>query len=158
VVSCLGVMFAPHHQDAAAELLRVCRPGGTIALINWTPQGFIGRMFAAMRPYLPAPPAGVSPPPLWGEDEYLRGLLGDGVRDVAARRDTVRITRFPDGPAFRDYFRSNYGPTITAYRGLSDDPGRSAALDRDLADLAAAHDLGGGVMDWEYLLFTAHRA
>lgn len=66
VMSCVGIMFAPHHRPAAEEMLRVCRAGGTVGLINWTPQGFVGRMFATMKPYAPPPPPGAQPPPLWG--------------------------------------------------------------------------------------------
>ncbi|MDT4959268.1 MAG: hypothetical protein QOD31_3067, partial [Pseudonocardiales bacterium] len=66
VLSCVGVMFAPHHQVAADELVRVCLPGGTVGVINWTPEGFIGQLFATMKPYAPPPPPGAQPPPLWG--------------------------------------------------------------------------------------------
>ncbi|HEY0636903.1 MAG TPA: methyltransferase domain-containing protein [Pseudonocardiaceae bacterium] len=156
VMSCVGVMFAPHHQAAADELTRVCRPGGTIALLSWTPEGFIGRMFATMKPYAPPPPPGASPPPLWGDEAHVRALLGDRVTDVTAERRTVRITRFPDGAAFRDYFRAHYGPTIAAYRGLAGDPVRTAGLDDDLAAHGDRHHDGDG-MDWEYLLLTARR-
>ncbi len=69
VLSCVGVMFAPHHQNSADELVRVCRPGGTLGLLSWTPEGFIGQMFATMKPYLPPPPSGVQPPPLWGDED-----------------------------------------------------------------------------------------
>lgn len=160
VVSCVGVMFAPHHQAAADELVRVTRPGGTIGLLSWTPEGFIGQMFATMKPYAPAPPPGVQPPPLWGSEEHVRALLGDRVQDVVAQRRTVTVDLFADPEAFRDYFKSHYGPTIAAYRGIADDPERVAALDRDLADLARRHDRGTGrtVMEWEYLLLTAVRA
>ncbi|MEU1850364.1 class I SAM-dependent methyltransferase [Streptomyces sp. NPDC019990] len=162
VLSCVGVMFAPHHQRAADELVRVCRPGGTVGLLNWTPQGFIGRMFATMKPYAPPPPPGTQPPPLWGEEEHVRALLGDRVTDVRAERRTVRVDRFPTPEAFRDYFKERYGPTITVYKNIAGEPGRVAALDRDLADLARDSDLGAGeagtVLEWEYLLFTAHRA
>jgi SAM-dependent methyltransferase len=75
VMSCVGVMFAPHHQEAADELVRVVRPGGRIGLLSWTPEGFIGQMFATMKPYAPPPPAGVQPPPLWGSEDHVRGLL-----------------------------------------------------------------------------------
>ncbi len=78
-MSSVGVMFAPHHQAAADELIRVCRPGGTIGLINWTPQGFIGNLFATMKPYAPPPPPGASPAPLWGDEDHVRGLFGDRV-------------------------------------------------------------------------------
>ena len=158
VLSCVGVMFAPHHQAAADELVRVCRPGGTIGLLNWTPQGFIGQMFAAMRPYVATPPPGVQPPPLWGDEDHVRALLGDRVTDLAVRRQTLRVD-FGTPEAFRDYFRANYGPTVAAYRGLAEDPDRTASLDRDLAELARRNDTGTGstVLHWEYLLVTARR-
>jgi SAM-dependent methyltransferase len=162
VMSCLGVMFAPYHQASADELIRVCRPGGTIGLLNWTPEGFIGQMFATMKPYAPPPPPGAQPPPLWGREEHVRALLGDQVTDVTARRQTLRVSRFSRPEDFRDYFKANYGPTIAVYRALADDPERAAALDAELADLARRHDLGTGssqsaVMEWEYLLLTARK-
>ncbi len=159
VLSCVGVMFAPHHQASADELVRVCRPGGTIGLLSWTPEGFIGQMFATMKPYAPPPPPGAQPPPLWGSEGHVRALLGDRVTDVTMRRKTVRIDHF-DGPeAFRDYFKSHYGPTIAVYRAIADDAERVAALDRELAELAARHDFGkrSTALDWEYLLVTARK-
>lgn len=159
VMSCLGVMFAPHHQASADELVRVCKPGGTIGLLSWTPDGFIGRMFAAMKPYAPPPPPGAQPPPQWGDETHVRELLGDRVTDVVASRDVVRVDHF-DGPeAFRDYFKANYGPTIAVYKAISDDADKVAALDAALADLARQFAVGTGsfAMDWEYLLFTARR-
>jgi SAM-dependent methyltransferase len=159
VLSCVGVMFAPHHQASADELVRVCRPGGTIALISWTPAGFIGQMFATMKPYAAPPPPGAQPPPLWGDEDHVRALLGDRVTDVVARRQSVRIGRFATPQAFRDYFKACYGPTIATYRGIADDPERVAALDHDLDDLARRYDSGSDstVLDWEYLLLTARR-
>lgn len=157
VLSCVGVMFAPHHQAAADELVRVCRPGGTIGLASWTPEGFIGQMLGTMKPFVPAPPPGVQPPPLWGTEDHVLGLLGQRVTDVNSRRLAVTVDRFDSPEAFRDYFKTLYGPTVAAYRGIGDDPEQAAALDRGLADLARRHDRGTGrtVMDWEYLLFTA---
>jgi SAM-dependent methyltransferase len=157
VLSNLGVMFAPHHQASADELVRVCRPGGTIGLLNWTPAGFIGQMFATMRQYAPPPPPGVQPAPLWGNEEHVRGLLGDRVTDVDTCLGTRKVTIFADGAEFRDYFKRHYGPTIAAYAGLGDDSAKVAALDRDLAELGRRFDLGG-VMEWEYLLLIARRA
>lgn len=159
VVSCLGVMFAPHHQATADELVRVCRPGGTIGLLSWTPTGFIGQMFATMKPYAPPPPAGAQPPPPWGSEDRVRTLLGANVSDVEAHRQAVRIDRFASPHEFRDYFKANYGPTIAAYRGIAEDPERVAALDRDLADLAERHQrpAGSTAMKWEYLLLTARK-
>lgn len=157
VVSCIGVMFAPHHQQAADELLRVCRPHGTVGVISWTPEGFIGQMFATMRPFVAAPPPGVSPPPLWGSEDHVRVLFGDRVMDLAMRRGVLPVDRFADGAAFRDYFKTNYGPTITAYRQIADDADKVGELDAALADLADRHLAGAAPMDWEYLLVTAHK-
>ncbi len=162
VLSCVGVMFAPHHGRSAAELLRVCRPGGTIALLSWTPTGFIGRMFAVMRPYMAPPPPGAQPPPLWGDEAHVRELLADGVSDLTFRRDTLVVDRFGTPEDFVDFFKRTYGPTIVAYRGLADDPARAAALDAELVALArdaARPAPGGGItMEWEYLLVTATRS
>ncbi len=159
VLSCVGVMFAPHHQASADELLRVCRPGGTMALLNWTPGGFIGEMFAAMKPYAPAPPPGAQPPPLWGREDHVRELLGERVSEVTFTPHVVTVDRFRAPEEFRDYFKANYGPTIAIYRAIAGDPSRVAELDHDLAELARRHDRGQGslVMDWEYLLFTGRK-
>ena len=156
VLSCIGVMFAPHHQAAADELVRVCRPGGTIGVLSWTPEGFIGQMFATMKPFAPPPPAGASPPPLWGHADHVRGLFGDRVTDLVGRQQTLRVDRFATGAEFRDFFKITYGPTIAVYRSLADDPARVAALDTALADLGDRH-LADGTMEWEYLLVTARR-
>jgi len=159
VLSCVGVMFAPHHQTSADELIRVCRPGGTIGLLNWTLQGFVGQMFAAMKPFMPPPPPGTQPPPLWGSEDHVRELFGDRVTDVTMRRQTVQV-RFATPEAFRDYFKANYGPTIATYRAIADQPDGVAALDHELVDLARCngHGAEAAVMDWEYLLFTARRS
>ncbi len=159
VLSAIGVMFAPHHQRAADELVRVCRPGGTIGLLSWTPQGFVGQLFAAMKPYAPPPPPGAQPPPLWGDEDHVRALLGDRDTDVVARRGTLSTDRFATPEAWREYWKTVYGPTIAVYRGIADDPEKVAALDRDLDAVAAKFDRGTGstVMDWEYLVLTARR-
>ena len=157
VLSCVGVMFAPHHRASADQLIRVCRPGGKIGLVSWTPDGFIGQMLATMRPYVAAPPPGAQPPPLWGDPDHVKRLLGDRVTDVRAVKETVRVDRFGDPEEFRDYFKARYGPMVAAYRGLAEDPERAVALDRDLADLARQHNRSDDAfgMDWEYLLLTA---
>jgi ubiquinone/menaquinone biosynthesis C-methylase UbiE len=159
VLSCLGVMFAPHHQHSADELVRVCRSGGTIGLLSWTPEGFIGQMFATMKPYAPPPPPGAQPPPLWGSEAHVRALLGDRVTDIEVRRQTLKIDNFETPEALRDYWKANYGPTIVTYRNIANDPERVAELDRSLADLARRFTIGNGAMaiDAEYLLLTAKR-
>jgi ubiquinone/menaquinone biosynthesis C-methylase UbiE len=154
VMSCVGVMFAPHHQQAADELVRVCRPGGTIGLLNWTPDGFIGQMFALMKPYAAPPPPGAQPPPLWGDERHVAALLGDRVERIQARRQSVAIP-FATGTQFRDYFKQRYGPTIAVYRNLGADAERATALDRALAELGDQNLAGTATMSWEYQLVTA---
>jgi SAM-dependent methyltransferase len=158
VTSCVGVMFAPNHQQAADELVRVCRPGGRIGLISWTPTGFIGQMFATMKPFVAPPPPGAQPPPLWGDIEHVRKLLGDRVRDIRASQQLLSADRLADPAEFLAYFKSTYGPTITAYRGLADDPARTAELDRALLGLVERFRTAEGTVDWEYLLVVATKA
>ncbi|MDM7989323.1 class I SAM-dependent methyltransferase [Arthrobacter sp. zg-Y877] len=160
VISCVGVMFAPHHGQAASEMARVCRPGGRIGLINWTPEGFIGRMFATMKPYAPPPPPGAQPPPLWGNPEHVESLLAGKVQNFTAARRTLRVDRFETPADFLGFFKTNYGPTIAVYKSLGDSPDRAAALDAELLDLVSRFSSGAGTtaMDWEYLLVTARRA
>ncbi len=156
-ISTVGVMFAPHHRAAADELLRVLRPGGRLGILSWTPEGFIGRLFATMRDFVPAPPAGVQPPPLWGEETHVRELFGDRVDGLALDRDHIEVDLFPGPGDFRTYFRDNYGPTLMAYRGLADQPDRTAALDAALDALAADADEGSGRMRWEYVVLSGRR-
>jgi ubiquinone/menaquinone biosynthesis C-methylase UbiE len=157
VLSSIGVMFAPHHQEAADELVRVCKRGGTIGVLSWTPEGFIGQLFAVMKPYAPPPPPGASPAPLWGRADHVRSLFGDLVTELVARQQTLRVDRFADGAEWRDFMKAHYGPTIAVYRFIAHDPAKVASLD---ADLAAHGDrfIEGGVMHWEYLLVTARRS
>jgi len=154
VLSCVGVMFAPHHERAARELTRVASPGGRLALINWTPEGFVGQLLATVRPFVPAPPAGVQPPPLWGDEGHVRDLLSTTVTDLTMTRRQLRVDRFASGEEFRDFFRDFYGPTAAAYRAVAEDAERHEALDAALIALAERH-LDGGAMNWEYLLVIA---
>jgi ubiquinone/menaquinone biosynthesis C-methylase UbiE len=138
VMSTVGVMFAPHHQAAADELIRVCRPGGRIGLINWTPQGFVGNLFKTMKPYAPPPPPGAGPAPLWGDEDHVRELFGDRVSNLEMRRQEVVIDHSPSPLEFREYWKRNYGPTVSAYKYNAENPERVADLDRDfLAFLTA---------------------
>ena len=162
VLSCVGAMFAPHHQQTADELVRVCRPGGTIAMINWTPSGLIGQLLKTMRPFAPPPPPGAQPPPLWGSAEHVQELFGDRVTDLDLRTATVVFDRCADPLEFREYWKRNYGPTIATYRANADDPERTAALDEAfLAFLTESNVAGDGEparYEAEYLLVTARRA
>jgi ubiquinone/menaquinone biosynthesis C-methylase UbiE len=161
VLSCVGAMFAPHHQAVADELLRVTRPGGTIAMINWTPEGFIGNLFKTMAPYAPPPPPGATPPPRWGDEQHVRALFGDRITDVQARRQIVVMDNSPDPLAFREYWKRNYGPTVAVYKHNAADPERVAALDRDFLELLTTWNRGDTpgqtAYPAEYLLFTARK-
>lgn len=159
VLSCVGVMFAPHHQEAADEMLRVCRPNGRVGLINWTPEGFIGRMFSTMKPYAPPPPPGAQPPPLWGKPEHVETLFGTNVRNLRAERRMLHVDHFSSSEAFLSFFKENYGPTIAVYKYLADSPDRAAALDSDLLRIAEeCRSASEGGMEWEYLLMTGERS
>lgn len=157
VLSALGVMFTADHEQAARELVRVCRPGGTIGLLSWTPTGFVGEMLRAVARYV-EPPPGVQPPPRWGTEGYVRELLGDAIAELSFRTGSI-TERFPSAEFFADFFIENYGPTRKASEAL-DDEGR-IALRKELADLAArtsrAQD-GTAISDWEYSVAVARRA
>jgi ubiquinone/menaquinone biosynthesis C-methylase UbiE len=159
VTSAVGVMFAPHHQAAADELVRVCRPGGTIALINWTPQGLIGNLFATMKPYAPPPPPGASPAPLWGDEGHVTALLGDQVTDLVLRRQDIVIDHCATPRDFREYWKRNYGPTISTYNFNAGQPDRIEALDSDflafLTEWNRSTEPGTTEYHAEYLLVTA---
>jgi ubiquinone/menaquinone biosynthesis C-methylase UbiE len=158
VISCVGVMFAPHHQAAADELIRVVRTGGKIGLINWTPEGFIGNLLKTMKPYAPPPPAGASPPPLWGSEDHVRELFGDRVTDLTMRRQTVLLDHCTEPTEFREYWKRNYGPTIAAYKFNADTPATVEALDADFLEFLTSWNRGDGqraVWEAEYLVVTA---
>jgi SAM-dependent methyltransferase len=141
VVSVVGSMFAPDHARTAAEMLRVCSPGGTIALASWTPTGFIGDLFRTIAAYVP-PPAGLRSPMLWGTEAHLRELFGYGISSLAAAERTFTF-RFRSPHEFASFFRTYYGPTLKAFAALDDD-GRDA-LERNLVALAERYDrLGPG--------------
>jgi SAM-dependent methyltransferase len=131
VMSSIGAMFAPHHEAVAAELLRVCRPGGTIGLLSWTPEGMIGGLFRMMGQYMPPPPPGAQPPPLWGSEAHLRELLGDGVELTTLERGSLEVDAFERPQDYGEHFKQRYGPTIAARANAAKD-GREGDLDRDL--------------------------
>jgi SAM-dependent methyltransferase len=136
VISVFGSMFAPNHAQAAAELLRVSRPGGTIALASWTPDGFIGDLFRAQAAHVP-PPAGVPSPMLWGTEAHLRELFGEGIAWLEVEERTF-TWRFTSAEEFVAFFRRWYGPTLKAFAALEGDA--QDALERDLVELARRSD------------------
>jgi ubiquinone/menaquinone biosynthesis C-methylase UbiE len=143
VTSVFGSMFAPDHHQAAAELLRVCRPGGTIALASWTPEGFIGELFRTTAAHVP-PPAGVQSPMLWGTEAHLRELFGEGIAWLEVEERTF-TWRFTSAEEFVAFFKRWYGPTLKAFAAL--EGSARDALERDLVELARRHDrLGGGAI------------
>lgn len=132
-MSAIGAMFAPNHQAVADELVRVTRPGGTVGLLSWTPEGMLGALFRTMGPFAAPPPPGAQPPPLWGSEEHLRGLTGDRVEWRSLDRDVLEITAFEHPHDYATHFKSFYGPTIAVQANARKD-GREAefeeALDR----------------------------
>ncbi len=156
VMSAIGVQFAPDQQRAADELVRVCRPGGTIGVISWTPEGFFGRMLATIRPYRPSLSQAVPPAALWGREGYVTGLLGERVGRMTAVRGMLGVNRFTSAKAVHTYFKNHYGPTIEAYANIGHNRVLTAELDAQLVELAEQY-LDSGTMGWEYLLVTAER-
>ena len=161
VTSSFGAMWAPDHQAVADELVRVCRPGGTIGLARFTPEGLISPFLGVFGPYMPPSPPDAGFPPAWGDEEYVRRLFGDRVTALeATRREYVEES--PGGPeAYRDYYKETFGPAVALYGALALDPARTAALDRDF--LAFATEANEGTPEaaryrYEYLLAIATRA
>jgi SAM-dependent methyltransferase len=136
VTSVFGTMFAPDHEKTADELVRVCRPGGTIALASWTPEGFIGELFRAVGAHVP-PPAGVQSPLLWGTESHLRELFGGAIESLAVTERTFTF-RFRSAEEFVEVFRTTYGPTVKAFAALGSTA--ADALEHDLIALARRSD------------------
>ncbi len=159
VMSSIGAMFAPHHQRTADELVRVTRPGGTLALLCWTPEGMVGELFRTMKPFAPAPPPGVQPPPLWGSEEHQRGLFGGRVDLATVRRDVLEVTAFERARDFGEHFKANYGPTIAA-RANAAREGRAAEFDAAIDRLCDEWNRGSADrarFEMEYLVAVGTR-
>ena len=158
VATMFGAMFAPRPELAAAELLRVCKHGGTVAMANWTPTGFIGQMFKTTAAHVPPPP-GMPSPVLWGVDEKVRERLGSGASSIETNLRRISF-KFPFPPSdVVEHFRIYYGPTQKAF-GALDETGQSA-LRKDLEKLWVDHNqLTDGMTDVasEYLEVIATRA
>lgn len=158
VMSMYGVMFAAHPDLAAVELLRVCAPGGTIALANWTPGGFIGQMLKTVGAHVPPPPGSVSPI-LWGVEEKVQERLGQGTSEIKCTPRQV-VFKYPFSPAETvEFYIQYYGPTLRAYAAC--DAERKIALRQDLEKLWSAHNQandGSTYVVSEYLEVLAKRA
>jgi SAM-dependent methyltransferase len=160
VMSSIGVMFAPHHQAAADEMARVCKPGGTIGLLSWTPEGMIGALFRTMGPFMPAPPPGASPAPLWGSEEHVRELFADKVEFETLEREMLEITAFERPNDYGEHFKALYGPTIAA-RANAVKEGREEEFDQALRDFCAEWSSGDAEdarFEKEYLVAVGRRA
>ena len=156
VLSTFGVMFAPNQEQAASELLRVCRPGGAIGLANWTPDSFIGELFRTIGKHVP-PPAGVKPPALWGSEERVRELFGDRIAALRVARRTFAF-RYRSAEHWVEIFRAYYGPVHKAFGAI--DSQAQEALASDLTALLQRFDIGddsGLVVPSEYLEVVATR-
>ena len=159
-MSSIGAMFAPHHQAVADELVRVCRPGGKIGLLSWTPEGMLGALFRTIGPFAPPPPAGAQPPPLWGSEEHLRGLFGGHVDWTTLERDVLEITAFERPQDYGEHFKARYGPAIAA-RANAEKDGRDAEFDRALEEFCDEWNLGTpdqARFEKEYLVAVGTRA
>jgi ubiquinone/menaquinone biosynthesis C-methylase UbiE len=139
VLSVFGTMFAPDHQQTADEIIRVTKPGATVGLASWTPDGFLGEMFGVITSHVPAP-AGVRSPMLWGREEHLVDLFGDQVDDIRSQK-RFQMFRYRSADDFVDYFRRWYGPTLKAFQALDEDG--QTQLFADLAYLARRWDKHG---------------
>ena len=159
VMSSIGAMFAPHHQEVADEMVRVCRPGGTIALLSWTPEGMIGALFKTMGPFAPPPPPGAQSPPLWGSEEHVAELFGDRVDFGMLERDILEITAFEHANDYGEHFKGKYGPTIAA-RANAEKEGRAAEFDEALERFCEEWNRGSdddARFEKEYLLAVGTR-
>lgn len=157
VTSLIGAMFAPHPERVARELLRVCSPGGTIAMGNWTPEGFVGQMFRTFAKFIA--PSGMASPVLWGDESVVRERLGPGVSQLTMTRCHYHLD-YPFSPAETvEFFRQHYGPTNRAFGSL--DVGSSKKLREELEALWSTHNRAGSDLTFvlaEYLEIIAVRA
>jgi SAM-dependent methyltransferase len=160
VISSIGAMFAPFHQRVADELVRVCRPGGTIGLLSWTPEGMIGELFRTMGPFAPPPPAGAQAPPLWGSEDHVRELFGDRVALRTLERDALEVTAFAHPREYGEHFKARYGPTIAARKNAAKS-GREDEFDAALDAFCDEWNRGtedAARFEMEYLLAIGTRA
>jgi ubiquinone/menaquinone biosynthesis C-methylase UbiE len=160
VTSSLGAMFAPNQQEVADELVRVSRPGGTIGMINFTPEGLGREFFETFAPYLPAPPPGALPPVLWGSEDHVRELFGKRVESLEMTRKQY-VERAASPRDYCEFFKETFGPAVAIYRSLADQPDRATALNRDFLEFATRSNRGApqghAEYHYEYLLVVARK-
>ena len=160
VTSSAGAIFAPDHQAVADELLRVCRPGGTIGLIAFVAEGVGGAFFELLGRFMPPPPAGALPPILWGDENHVSELLGDRASLELTRRQYVeKLSSEQATPQdYIDFYKETFGPIVATYGALADQPDRVAELDRAMLDLATRWNRGTPELaeyHYDYLLIVA---
>ena len=159
VTSSFGAMWAPNHQAVADELLRVCRPGGTIGMINFTPEGLLTGFLEVFAPYAPPPP-GAHPPVLWGSEEHVRELFGDRVASLEMTRNE-NVERAGSPSEYCEFFKKTFGPVVAIYAGLADHSDRAAAFDRAFLEFAMSANRGSpegpAEYHYEYLLVVARK-
>jgi len=159
VLSVFGVQFAPRHEVVARELGRVCRPGGRIGVVNWTPEGQVGELFKVMGRYLPPPPPYASPPPLWGSEEHVRRLFAGSAVELEFARG-VNPWRFDSAEHYVAFMETHYGPTVKARERLTAE-GRWQECRREILAMAERRNEatdGSLLMRAEYLVAVGHKA
>jgi SAM-dependent methyltransferase len=154
VISTFGAMFAPDHRRAAAELVRVCRPGGRVAMTTWANDGFAGELFKLSGSFLPPPPAGVQPPPLWGVESHVTDTFGAAGARPAIERETV-VFEWPSVEAAVREYAEDFGPFVAARRSL-EPQGRWDEFLHAFTALVERFDVGdgGARIGVDYLLIT----
>jgi SAM-dependent methyltransferase len=159
VMSSIGAMFAPFHEKVADEMVRVAKPGGTIALLSWTPEGMIGALFKIMGGFAPPPPPGATPPPRWGSEDHVKELFGDRVEFSTLEREDLDITAFERPRDYGEHFKAKYGPTIAA-RANAEANGRAEEFDAALDEFCDEWNRGtddNARFEKEYLIAVGKR-
>jgi ubiquinone/menaquinone biosynthesis C-methylase UbiE len=161
VTSSAGAIFAPNHQAVADELLRVCRPGGTIGMIAFVAKGLSAEFFELFGRHTPPPAQGELPPILWGDESHVRELFGDRVAslELSHRQYVEKLSSRPATPQdYVDFYKRNFGPVVAIYGALADQPDQVAALDREVLELATRWNRGTPEVaeyHYDYLLIVA---
>lgn len=161
ITSSVGAIFVPDHQAVADEMVRVCRPGGTIGMINFVPEGVAAEFFELFGRYAPLPPPEELPPVLWGSEAHVRELFGDRLAALELTRGSY-VERSPGDPAaYCEFFKQTFGPVIALHAALADEPDRLAAMERDFLEFATRSNQAPpdrpAEYPYEYLLVVGRR-